>query len=170
MKKRRTHLKGRNIPKFKIEIDGKIYKIDPAADLFVSEDMDREFSVNPSLFAWYATLAEAALELSKEMKLELDEKLDELRTKYRQKHRDSSGRLTVAEVNARVNQSPVIKKLNRRLIAAESFAGKLKSYKEAFNQRSFMLISKGAHRRAEGEISLLEDRMRDTTKRSRKER
>ena len=165
-RKRKTHLNDRRIKSMSIKTAGATHAVDVANDLYVSDDLDSEFDRNPSLFAWYATLAEDALSVAKIMKLRLEETMDELRVKYRAHLGKSGGRVTVAEVDSHVNRDVKIRKLKRRLIRAEAVAGKMKSYKEAFNQRRDMLISKGAHRRAEGSLHILEGEVRKRTRKS----
>lgn len=165
MSKRKTHLGDRDIPILKLKLDDKVYPIDVAADLYVTDDLDTELDRNPSLFVWYGVMAEDAQTNFKNLKLKLDEKKDELKTMIRDSKRD--GKITVAEVDALVATNPEVKKLKRRLITVEGIAGKLKTYREGFSQRAFMLHSKGNNRRAEGPMTILEDNVRKTTKRSR---
>jgi len=172
-RRRKTHLGDRDIPVIKIRTSEKtVETIDVASDLYVTDNMDREFDRNPSLFSWYGTVAEDANTHAKKLKLRLKEKSSVLKTKYRNQTQGSGSRVTVAEIDAIVTGTPLIRRLERRLIEAEAVAAKLKVYKEAFNQRRDMLISKGAHRRAEGEVFLktLEENAQKTTRRSKKER
>lgn len=168
MSTRSDPLKGKKIPPITAVFDGKKHTLNVMQDLVVTDDLDSEFDRQPSLFAWYAVLAEEAAEAAAKTKQRMKNREEDLRVELL----NAGEKLSVANADATIGQDKKVRVLRRKLIQAESHAKRLSMFVKAFDQRAQMLVMKGSRRRGEREISIreLEDKARKRTRKRNKER
>lgn len=141
------------------------YDMDLAADLKINEDdINSSFVEQPSLFAWWATLATMARAKANQLKLDMEKQEDyikktlkgELDAEVRKQFELDGVKATESKVENGIYSHPRYTQameeyyqLRKTFLDADADAAFLESAKEAFNHRKEMLISVGANLRSE---------------------
>lgn len=128
-------------------------KLDVAADLHISDDIDTELRQQPKLYAWYAQLKEEARHEMKRAKYRVYCTKEDTYARLRRKEDDAdvpvSKRLNETQIKARVNRSPKVRAAYELYMQATEDFRKLEEHCEALKQRSRLLQSLNANRNAE---------------------
>jgi septal ring factor EnvC (AmiA/AmiB activator) len=166
----------RTLPKISLEARGRTYELDIASFVAIdSSNLEKAFVEQSALYAYVATLYAEADHEVKDAKLHLERTEASVNQSVRELLESESGgkRVVNQMVDAERIQHPDVVAAENRLLAAQLNHTMLKGIMEALRIRSEMLISLGAHRRAEyyqAESPKLKDHgksMRETIKEAR---
>lgn len=138
-------------------------ELDALPDLRVrSSQLNEAMERQAGLYAYWASLADSALQDQKDVKYRIYCLQEDLDGKLRKQHEKSGTKYTESSLKAEINRDPEFRKLQERYRRRCRVTGQLKVFVESFKQKKDMLQSLGAMTRAEreGEIRTYESKVK----------
>jgi len=142
---------GSSILQFQVRFsDRKVSRYDLEEELKATQDsLDQELINQPSKFAWVATLHAVALSYRDEIKQGLEMLSAELDREYRSKAATTQDKMTETSLRSQILVDSRYKQRYDDFLKACTDERVLKVAREAFEQRSQLLIAYAANKRAE---------------------